>query len=62
VPSTPPETGDASIADLRAEIRGEVIEPQDSSYDDARRVFFKGIDRRPLAVVRVKNIPPAESA
>ncbi|HKH40265.1 MAG TPA: FAD-binding oxidoreductase [Solirubrobacterales bacterium] len=51
--STPPQTQDISIADLRGEVRGEVIGPEDPSYDEARQVFFKGFDRRPLAIVRV---------
>jgi FAD/FMN-containing dehydrogenase len=53
VPSTPPQTNAIDIADLRAELRGEVIEPEDPSYDEAREVFFTGFDRRPLAIARV---------
>jgi FAD/FMN-containing dehydrogenase len=41
-----------SINDLRDELEGEVVIPEDAGYDDARHVFFKGFDRRPLAVVR----------
>jgi len=41
------------IDDLRRQISGEVVTPDDSGYDEARQVFFKGFDRRPLAVVRV---------
>ena len=44
---------DISIDALRAELTGELVTPDDSSYDEARRVFFKGVDRRPLAVARV---------
>ena len=39
--------------DLRSQLDGELITPDDSSYDEARQVFFKGWDRRPLAVARV---------
>jgi FAD/FMN-containing dehydrogenase len=53
VSSTPTQSQDISIADLRGEVRGEVIEPEDRSYDEARQVFFKGFDRRPLAIVKV---------
>jgi FAD/FMN-containing dehydrogenase len=42
-----------SIDDLRARLEGELISPDDPSYDEARRVFFKGVDKRPLAVARV---------
>ena len=36
-----------SIRDLQDELKGEVIVPDDPGYDEARQVFFKGIDRRP---------------
>ena len=41
-----------SIPDLQDELKGDVVGPEDAGYDDARQVFFKGIDRRPAAVVR----------
>jgi FAD/FMN-containing dehydrogenase len=43
------------IPDLRDELEGEVVGPEDSGYDEARQVFFKGIDRRPAAVARVTS-------
>jgi FAD/FMN-containing dehydrogenase len=49
----PPQSTDLSIPDLSAELSGEVIGPDDPGYDAARQVFFKGWDRRPLAVARV---------
>jgi FAD/FMN-containing dehydrogenase len=44
---------DTVIDDLRAQLAGELIAPDEPSYDDARQVFFKGVDKRPLAVARV---------
>ena len=44
-----------SIPELRAELTGTVIEPDDAGYDDARAVFYGGIDRRPQAIVRVAD-------
>ena len=41
------------VEELRSELDGELITPQDGAYDEARQVFFKGIDRHPLAVARV---------
>jgi FAD/FMN-containing dehydrogenase len=44
-----------SIPDLRAAVRGQVITSDDPAYDQARTVFLGDIDRRPAAVVRVKD-------
>jgi FAD/FMN-containing dehydrogenase len=44
-----------SIPHLRAAVTGRVITPEDMDYDQARTVFYGGIDRRPLAIVRVAN-------
>src|SRR4051794_32845816 len=42
--------------DIRvAGLRGEVITPGNPGYDDARRVFLTGFDRRPAAIVRAAD-------
>ena len=41
-----------TIAELREQVRGPVIEPGDDGYDEHRRVYNGMHDRRPLAVVR----------
>jgi FAD/FMN-containing dehydrogenase len=46
---------DISIPDLRAELNGKVIAPDDAGYDEARQVFFKGVDRRPALIVRAAD-------
>jgi FAD/FMN-containing dehydrogenase len=46
---------DAGVDQLRARIDGELIGAEDAGYDEARQVFFKGIDKRPLAVARVAS-------
>ena len=53
--ATPEQAQEIPINDLRAELKGEVITPEDPAYDDARQVFFKGYDRRPLAIARVAD-------
>src|SRR5829696_7867849 len=53
--SQSPETKDLPIDDLRSQLEGEVIAPDDGGYDEARHVFFKGFDRTPLAVARAAN-------
>ena len=44
-----------SIEQLRADIQGRVITPEDDGYDAARQVFLGGIDKRPGAIVMVAN-------
>ena len=51
--STPEHSQDISIPDLRSHLKGEVIGPDDAAYNEARQVYFKGVDRRPAAVARV---------
>jgi len=48
-----PET--ISIEKLRTDVEGRVIGPDDPEYDQARTVFYGGIDRRPAVIVRVAS-------
>ena len=41
-----------NIKSLRDVVRGQIIEPDDPNYDEARSVYNATHDRRPLAVVR----------
>jgi FAD/FMN-containing dehydrogenase len=43
------------IDDLRARVRGSVLTPGDADYDEARTLFYGGMDRRPAAAVRVAD-------
>jgi FAD/FMN-containing dehydrogenase len=49
------KTSSLSIPDLRTELTGRVIAPDDAGYDEARTVFVGGIDRRPAVIARVAN-------
>jgi FAD/FMN-containing dehydrogenase len=51
----PTTSSPISIAALRAALKGQVITPDDAGYDEARTVFYGGIDRRPALIVRVAN-------
>ncbi len=51
--STSEQVQNIPLDELRARLQGELITADAPTYDEARRVAFKGIDRRPLAVARV---------
>ena len=42
--------------DSFAQVKGRVITPEDPTYDQARTVFYGGIDKRPSAIVRVSDV------
>jgi FAD/FMN-containing dehydrogenase len=46
---------DILISNLRISLKDKVICRDEPGYDQVRRVFFKGFDRRPEAIVRVGN-------
>src|SRR4028118_440819 len=54
---TSPETNPTtiSIPELCAALNGRVIAPDATGYDEARTVFYGGIDRRPAVIVRVAS-------
>jgi FAD/FMN-containing dehydrogenase len=46
---------EAVIREFSSKVRGQLIHPQDDGYDEARAVFYGGIDRRPAFIFRVAN-------
>src|SRR5437763_2281423 len=44
-----------SISQLRGQIRGSVIEPEDTRYDEARKVYNAMIDRKPRLIVQCND-------
>ena len=51
--STPQQVQNIPLDDLEARLEGELISAGAPCYGEARQVFFKGVDKRPLAVARV---------
>jgi FAD/FMN-containing dehydrogenase len=45
-----------SVSAFREAIKGRVIGPKDSGYDEARTVFLGGIDRKPAVIVRTADV------
>lgn len=54
--------GEATIGELRAQLRGVVITPHDNGYDAARRVWNGMIDRHPSLIVRCAGVADVISA
>ena len=44
-----------STSELRALFNGRVIAPDDPRYEQARTIFYGGIDRKPAAIIRVAD-------
>src|SRR5438067_12255503 len=47
---------DTDVQELRAQIRGPLILPGDSAYDDARKIWNARIDKRPEYIVRCSGV------
>lgn len=60
-----PETvsfDDASLADLRASFKGQIIGSADRGYDEVRKIWNGSIDRRPGLIVRCSEVADVMSA
>jgi FAD/FMN-containing dehydrogenase len=44
-----------SITEFAEVLNGRVMSPDDDGYDDARALFYGGLDRRPAVIVRVAD-------
>jgi FAD/FMN-containing dehydrogenase len=53
---------DASVDDLRASFRGELIRPADADYDERRKVWNGSIDRRPGLIARCTGVADVVAA
>ncbi|HEX5827125.1 MAG TPA: FAD-binding oxidoreductase [Candidatus Limnocylindrales bacterium] len=58
-PAAPAPVDAATLAPLRARVRGPVILPGDDAYDTDRRVAMWDVDARPAAIVRVADATDA---
>jgi FAD/FMN-containing dehydrogenase len=53
--SLSPTTNEIPVAQLRAEVRGRLLTPDDAEYDSARTITLGGVDPRPAVIVRVAD-------
>jgi FAD/FMN-containing dehydrogenase len=44
------------VSTLAAQVRGEVIQPGDAAYEEARKVYNAMIDKRPALIVRCVDV------
>ena len=44
------------ISEFAAQLRGELIRPEDAQYDEARKVYNAMIDKRPALIARCANV------
>ncbi|HEY0620181.1 MAG TPA: FAD-binding oxidoreductase [Kribbella sp.] len=56
------QLADSGIGDLRTTITGPVLGPLDPGYDDARRLWNAGIDRRPAVITRCQSAEDVSNA
>ncbi len=47
---------DDAVARFSSTLRGELIQPSDAGYDDARKVYNGMIDKRPALIARCANV------
>src|SRR5690349_9084648 len=45
-----------SIADFKAQLRGHLIEPRDTDYDEARKVYNGMIHKKPRLIARCNDV------
>ncbi len=45
-----------AVANFKASLRGELIQPGDAGYDAARKVYNGMIDRRPKMIAKCQDV------
>ena len=52
----------AGVEELQAQVRGDVITPDDARYDEARKVYNAMIDKHPALVVSCRDVADVQAA
>ena len=52
----------AGLEELQAQVRGDVITPDDARYEDARKVYNAMIDKHPALVVSCRDVADVQAA
>ena len=48
----------AGIEDLKRDLNGKVVLPQDAAYEGARKIWNGMVDKRPAVAWRIRACPP----
>jgi len=51
-----PNPTDDAVTQLKSKLRGKLVTPQDSEYDEARKVYNAMIDKRPRLIARCMDV------
>ena len=51
-----------TIEEFKASLRGELIQPNDEGYDDARSLYNAMIDKRPRFIARCADVADVMTA
>ena len=51
-----------TVDQLREQVRGDVIDPSDEAYEEARKVYNAMIDRRPAIIARCQSVADVQAA
>jgi hypothetical protein len=57
-----PTQDDAAVQDFASRMRGELIQPGDVGYEQARKLYNAMIDKRPALIARCADIADVISA
>src|SRR4249920_2219647 len=52
----PDALGEATLGELAQALRGELVRPEDPSYDEARSIWNGAHDKKPAAIVRCRGV------
>ena len=53
---------EATVEQYKADLRGELIQPEDEGYDEARKVYNAMIDKRPRMIARCADVADVVAA
>src|SRR5262249_9101753 len=56
VPATVSTVSSEAVAAFKASLRGQLFQPQDAGYDEARSIFNSMIDKHPALIAHCANV------